>query len=189
MATMNFKIQQNVFGFGEVGYVPLVDPGVPDVPRVVQKGVIGTKKGRAPVNLNLYLRSTDSDITGYKDILQTFAGSATTYSGSCTPALTCEVLIEEFATDAGVLDGITVNAAQSWTFAAWYSSPGAESIRRCRVKVYHRTAAGSETLLHEFDKDVNSTQTNWVQSVPINTSWGTNERLVIKAYGYFEIEL
>ena len=170
----------------DVAKFPVVDSGVAGAGYVVQPGVLQPPvAGSSDVTTNFYARTTASDIAGYRKLLTANANTSTEYSGSCTPPPTdaCSFAIEEFATDAGAMDGITMTAETVTVRYRAKKSAGVDP-SHVTVELYHRTSGGVETLITSTDSaDLGTSYANYTWSPTITKSWGTNERLVVKFIG------
>ncbi len=129
------------------------------------------------------IRPAASDIGGYLKLEESInykANSdqvvASTNAGPY-PELTN---FEEFSTDAGLMDGIDGNGSTTAFRIQAKKASSTEDIFM-RIKAYHRTTGGTETLLDEVDVGpLDTTLTEYTGDLTTTASWGTNERLVLK---------
>ena len=146
---------------------------------VPSAGSAGTLKKHIAENLA-------SDIGGYRKLTALTVGALgilkVTFAGSPIP--TGEQTIEEYATAAGIMDGIESNNSTAEAGVQARKVPDGEEVNKVRVEVYHRTTGGTETLLGSFTTpDLTGSFVNYTGDITINRSWGTNERLVVKFIG------
>ena len=160
-----------------VGSTGIIQPvGIIPVPSVGSAGTLKTH----------FAEELASDISNYSKLTVLTAGERriqkVTFTGSPIP--TGEQTIEEYATDAGVMDGIESNNSTVEAAVRARKVPDATEVNKVRVEVYHRTTGGTETLLGSFTTpDLTGSFVNYTGDVTINRSWGTNERLVAKFIG------
>lgn len=132
----------------------------------------------------LYLSNTASDISGYKRAFHpewtptteaTLTGAGAVGAG--------DVLIKAWASDAL---GLTVWPAGVWQFLLWASVSNVTDTTQCKVKVYHRDSAGTETLL--FEETSANIGSLTVVSIAFNHTFATptatdvKDRIVVKLY-------
>lgn len=108
-------------------------------------------------------------------ILKTDQGVATTSSSS---------VLQEWATEAGTMDGVSINAGQSMDFSinARRETDSSEDAH-LELRFYHRTTGGTETLLDaEVLDDLTTTYQFFTGSWSVSTdqSFDTDELLVLK---------
>jgi len=159
-------------------------------PTLIHIGAMTVGSAAGPTK-TLQMSNDVSDISGYR-ILQTggLHDDDVEYTASCTPVLTCESLIEEFATNAGAMDEVVCTGiTATWQFGAYYSASDLETIRRIIGRMYHRAVDGTETLISEISQDITTTLTSYTKTSTVTSAWATNERVVIKWYAYFEVEV
>lgn len=173
VAAKTFARIQNGQVFPRTGVIH--PTGIIPVPRAA---VAGTTLFRSA-------RDTASDIGGYRKLTSAIRGlfltRTATFTG--TPIPTGEQAIEEYATDAGDMDGVVSNAStREFGIRAQKDVGGGTEECYVRMEVYHRTTGGTETLLASWTTP-NLTDATWVdytEDLTITQSWGTNERLVAK---------
>jgi len=153
--------------------------GVIRSPGVLPHGTAGS----AGSTLIRNAKGTASDIGGYRD-LQSTAGVGFRSDRSAIAQTNQTILIEEYATDAGDLDGVNVTgvSALNWQVEARRAFSSIEDAV-IEMRWYHRTAGGSETLL-DTQETTNLTTSNatYNGTASITTSFATNERLVWKFF-------
>lgn len=130
--------------------------------------------------------STASGISGYRKFLITGATKTTDYdivvSIPASGPYPEHVAIEEFATDAGAMDGYAINAvATSCRVTAMHAGSSSNRVT-IRADIYHRDSGGTETLIAQGSSDVisNTTMTAYDFTVVLNKKFETNDRLVAK---------
>ena len=191
MASLDIEIMDNkrskvVFDDAK-SYVKIRDGEVAGSMGIIQLGVIPVPSaGSAGTLKTHFAEELASDISNYSKLTVLTAGERriqkVTFTGSPIP--TGEQTIEEYATDAGVMDGIESNNSTVEAAVRARKVPDATEVNKVRVEVYHRTTGGTETLLGSFTTpDLTGGFVNYTGDVTINRSWGTNERLVAKFIG------
>ena len=192
MASLDIEIQHinsSKFGF-DTGrtYVNIRDGAVAGSMGIIQPvGIIPVPSASVGGTLRKHMAvGTLSNIGGYRKLtalaVGIFVTEKVTFTG--TPIPTGELTIEEYATDAGVMDGIESNNSTVEAAVRARKVPDATEVNKVRVEVYHRTTGGTETLLGSFTTpDLTGSFVNYTGDVTINRSWATNERLVAKFIG------
>jgi len=151
---------------------------------IIQRGMIPWRVSTklSGVTTNWYCRTDASDIAGYRKLLSANANTSTEYSCS-KPQTDGWCAVEEFATDAGAMDGVN-SSSETTTFrirAKWSKTGGSDPLGPWMdVFVYHRDTSGTETQIAYYSEGITSSYVTYTESVTINKSWGTNERLVVK---------
>ena len=150
-------------------------------------GVIDVRPAVAGTLTLWFGRNLSSDVGGYRKLhspafLGIYVTRTVTFSGSPIP--TGEQTISEYATDSSLMAGVSSNSSTTTaSLRARKEVPGTQ-ICKVRLEVYHRTAAGVETLLDSFTTpDLTGTFTQYTSGVTINRQWADGERLVMKAIG------
>ena len=166
---------------GEVAAVPLgmiISVGV--IP-VEQAGVAGT------LNKHRAFATASADIGGYRLLGGGTTGflEALTVTFSGFPIPTGEELFDEYATALTIMDGVESNNSTTEVGIRGRKNVGAGAeVCKIRIDVYHRTAAGVETLLDSFTTpDLTSSFADYTGNIAVNQAWGTDERLVAKFTG------
>lgn len=144
--------------------------------------------------LTKHPRTTASDISGYSKLETANGSSGTIYACNVSAPFAGirDCTAEEFATDAGDLDGILATSTnQTADFKAWYQriagAPAAD-IAQIILDFYHRTSGGTETLIETITRSITTSETQHANSFNLaNQLFGTNERLVIKARFHWEL--
>ena len=191
MASLDIEIQHinsSKFGFeAPKSYVNIRDGAVAGSMGIIQLGIIPVPSASVGGTLRKHTATgISSDISGYRKLIALSSGifitEKVTFTGSPIP--TGEQTIKEYATDAGVMDGIESNNSTVEAAVRARKVPDATEVNKVRVEVYHRTTGGTETLLGSFTTpDLTGSFVNYTGDVTINRSWGTNERLVAKFIG------
>jgi hypothetical protein len=165
----------------------------PSLPPVIHRGLIASIDQEPLVYR--YARITVSDIGGYRKLLETAGNSRTIYICSIlsTPFPTDVTRrLEEFATDAGAMDGVTNLCGGTVYFRGWWSKSGTildpDSVKML-TKVYHRTALGSETLLSQHSQVLTTTELEYHLSANFLQSFSRDERLVLKFSARFQKDI
>lgn len=133
-----------------------------------------------------YARTSDSDITGYKELVHSSQGTSQTditASIAPIPKEAVELPLEEWISDAADTENETYEGANDWTYTAWWSkSPSAPNplIHSLKCQVFRRNSGGSEFLITSFTKTVTTTETVYDTPVTVDEEFGSGDRLVIK---------
>ncbi len=192
MASLDIEIQDlksNRFIFNTPQtYVDVRDGEMAAQTGVIEPyGVIDLRPAVAGTLTQWFGRDATSDVGGYRKLYSpAFAGiyvtRTVTFSGSPIP--TGEQTISKYATDSSLMAGVSSNSSTtSASLRARKVTTGAQ-VCKVRLEVYHRTAAGVETLLDSFTTpDLTGTFTQYTSDVTINRQWADDERLVMKAIG------
>ena len=168
-------------------YVNIRDGEVAGSMGIIQLGVIPVRSaGSAGTLKTHFAEGILSDISGYRKLTTLTSGALmirkVTFAG--IPIPTGEQTIEEYATDAGIMDGIESNNSTAEAAVRARKVPDATEVNKVRVEVYHRATDGAETLLGSFTTpDLTGSLVDYTDDITINQSWGTNERLVVKFIG------
>lgn len=129
-----------------------------------------------------FAKGNASDIGGYRK-LDTAPGTGTLFARTAIAGVDDRTIIEEYATDAGDMDGVAVNVISpfSWAVSAKRSA-GANDVV-IDMEFLHRTAGGAETIIGT-DETANLTDAyvTYTGTTNISQSFDTNERLVVKYY-------
>lgn len=163
-----------------------------DRPAIIQRGMIPPFTIPAGIK-DLYGVDADSDLTGYQKIVTVNQGPTGFFTGgvASTPFPgTWWADIEEFATDAGTMDGLTANGDATFSFRAYWAKV-ATVISPSRVTIYaymyHRTEGGVETLLDSFGVVLTQAETHYTRTMTAaNRTFGLDERFVVKWRAKFE---
>jgi len=168
---------------------PITDSGTPGTETlvgIIHQGILPIKRisgGTADVTTDWYARTTASGISGYRKLLDSNGISETIYACTITQIVGNVCNVEEFATDAGAMDGVDSDN-ETTTFimrARWSKNLGIDPPHPFMVcHIYHRTAADVETEIASFSKTITIAFDTYTQDVAIDQAWGTDERLVIK---------
>jgi len=133
-----------------------------------------------------YFRQADSDISGYES-LQPDTPDLDPQDDMTAVVINTggQVLIEEFATDAGD-PGVTEIPAGEYEFRFWGYVSDASGSTNLVFKFYKRTTGGTETLLFEVDSpEINATSSNYYTALSVAVSPFTvadTDRIVVKVY-------
>lgn len=145
--------------------------------------------GGSPITTNWYARQNVSDISGYLRLRN--ANSNDLYVATCVTdgEVDADLPCEEWSTDAGDLDGVTMTAetVSILTRARWIkvgAPPNPLSVT-AMWELYHRTSGGTESLITSWSHALTTSYQNFSSSKTITKAWGTNERAVLKVWGKF----
>lgn len=145
-------------------------------------GVIPTRTpGSSGTPVNRFAKSNAHAIDGYRSLLG--GGFRGTFNDRFNTAQTNQtILIEEYATDAGDLDGVEVNGSDTdWVVSAKRS--GTTEDAAIEIRFYHRTSGGTETLLATAETtNLTTSFVTYTGMVNFTQSFGMNELLVVKFY-------
>ena len=154
--------------------------------RIIQPRSVWRKGGGAgnPGTLHEYIiRNSASDISGYllaeeSNIVR--GTSDQVVAAPNTGPFPQENSFEEWSTAAGVMNGISSNGSTTAFKVEAKKAASPEDVW-LKIRAYHRTTGGTETLLDEdIVGPLDTTLTQYSVNLTISQSWGTNERLVIK---------
>jgi len=188
---MSYDINIRVFkdtGFGGIEDVcqgDIRDGERAAVPNIIRsKGTLPVQGDAGTVRTWLTINANHPIIGGYKKIQTSLPRDfdPQTIATSMPEAgpFPEEVLIEEFASIAGQMDGEDSNTSTTefWIVA---SKAATSSDAKVRVDVYHRTTGGTETPLGSFTTPILTTSlVKYTECITITQSWLTNELLVFK---------
>jgi hypothetical protein len=130
----------------------------------------------------LYLKSDDSDISGYKQMFNQVTNPDATYTKVALPE-TGEQLIKAFATNAGT-PAVTLIEPGAWIFTTW-AAVNTNDLCYIMIRVYKRDSGGTETELFSVQQDVLAiaiTQ-HIVVSAQNQVELAATDRLVVKYFG------
>ena len=164
-------------------------PATTRTPRIIQPvGVIGVS-GSAEIGgttrgLSLYHAAHAVLGSDFEQLNDTVLDKEKTDSVSADT--TSDEALEEWATDAGEMDGKSINAGKdmAYSISAKRATSTVEGAH-LEIKIFHRTTGGTETELAHVIMDDNSLTTSYqfftgTWSVSSNQAFGTNELLVVK---------
>jgi hypothetical protein len=133
-----------------------------------------------PTTISMFLSSTNSDIGGYETLSHTRpTGAETSASASISAA---DTVIEEFIHAAGEFDFISAQELHCHIHLA--KTAGVKDAT-AYVKAYHRTAAGTETLLATSEVSGNLTGSNTAYDFDLSiedTEFAATDRFLIKVF-------
>jgi hypothetical protein len=174
------------YTLGDVAKHPITNSAVAGTLKgIIQRGVLPKKiGGSSAVTTNWYARATASDISGYNTLSTTNSNDNTVYTCNFMGGSLCPCAAVSFATDAGAMDGVnSVNETTTHRVRAKY----ALGTQHCLgsdgliiVDVYHRDTSGTETLIGSGRAIITTSYSTVTINMTINSSWATNERLVVK---------
>lgn len=150
-------------------------------------GVLDLRPAVAGTLTQWFGRDISSDVGGYRKLhspafLGIYVTRTVTFSGSPIP--TGEQTISDYATGSSLMAGVSSNSSTTSASLRARKVTGGTQVCKVRLEVYHRTAAGVETLLDSFTTpDLTGTFTQYTSGVTINRQWADGERLVMKAIG------
>jgi hypothetical protein len=133
-----------------------------------------------------YFRQTDSDISGYES-LQPDTPDADPQDDMTAVVINTggQVIIEEFATDAGDPD-LTEIPAGEYEFRYWAYVSTASGATNLVFKVYKRNTGGTETLLFEVDSpEIDALSSNYYTTLNVLVTplaISATDRIVVKVY-------
>ena len=133
-----------------------------------------------------YFRQTNSDISGYESLQpDTPDSDPQDDMTAVVNNTTGQVIIEEFATDAGD-PNLTEIPAGEYEFRFWGYVSDASGSTNLVFKVYKRNTGGTETLLFEIDSpEINATASNYYTALSVAVSplaIAETDRVVVKVY-------
>lgn len=151
-----------------------------------------TKVGSGTL-LEYFAKNTVSDISGYRKMTDdSGSGTGTDYTGVVTidSAESGTATIEEWSTDAGILDQIEImKETFTVTFRSYWTSGGSPDPEHAYVQcdLYRRDSGGSEVLFKTFTQNITATSTKYTATFTDTDLWfAANERLVAKWSCYFD---
>jgi hypothetical protein len=158
-------------------------PGTPGATGAVGPQGIQGEPGISAGRIFYYDATTNSDIAGYKRMLESPSPNAeSTIAVACT-GVNVDFPVEEFATDAGVPGAVDYPAGTAYRRVYARVNSGTA---RLHLRVYVRTAAGVETLVRDEYSPEFTDQTvamqEWLATAPAAGTMAATDRIVNKLY-------
>lgn len=168
-------------GIGEI-----IEPNMVSAPVMGDPGDPGTDTTR------YFWDQTNASISGYRRLRTTSTGIRTTkiVTFEDDPPELQEVLVDEFATSSGDMDGVSVNGStMTWRIhCKALNTPGGAS--SALLRLYHRTTGGTETLLQEVNTGpLSNAFEDHDLEFSFTQAWDTGEFLVAKVYALSGLEV
>lgn len=143
-----------------------------------------------PMNLpvsvsNLYLKDEASDIATYEKLSTVPTTGTEDEDTVVVNSTTGEILIDAYATDAGV-PGTTLIPAGLWEFITWAKvDTGSVGDSRIVIRVYKRTSGGVETELFNLqtNKLTSTVEESINNSIQPDFIISSTDRIVVKYFG------
>lgn len=156
---------------------------------IIQEGMIPTPEGVSQVDgtdTQLFLVHEANVTVAAYEVLDTTTTTGFVETDACAAGTDSSCAVDEWATNTGVMDGVSINAGQTMDISISASrNTNTSEEAHLEVEVYHRTTGGTETLLDtvvlaNLDTDMAFHNFTGTWSVSSDQAFATDELLVIK---------